>query len=264
MMSRNQRRLEDVSRAIGSRPIPVALARAAFEHFKATGELPDDQRVAATVAQRVKLGFEAAANPTPEFYRGIVRDVMQNGRRPDDPYRDALIAEAIWCGGEVGRAARVILVSLVHHGHNVTDPIFVGCKVPEIGSVAMELLGFDRLVAQPPYEAQAARLFARIGKLRPRLPKESGWSHRMLEAVNAFQIDGNRPDDALVLEWALVLGELSTLWDHVLGLDVAEELAVFDAIGLATGHAREAAIERLQAMARAGRLAMCEATDDDR
>jgi hypothetical protein len=117
------------------------------------------------------------------------------------------------------------------------------------------LLGWPMPLVEPRYQEQAARLFARLEDLRPRLPHhQPRWFERMLDAAHAFQVGGERPDDDLMLECILVLGELATLSDHADGLDVSDAMAVFDGIGQANGDERERAIEELQTMGRAGRL----------
>ncbi len=82
----------------------------------------------------------------------------------------------------------------------------------------------------------------------------------MLAAVHEFQLTGERPDDKLMIDFILVLGELTTLIRHAVhGDDVAEEMAVFDAIAKARREDRDAAIGKLAAMAAAGRFALQEA-----
>ena len=53
-----KKRLAEVERTIGSRPVPTALVRAEFDRFRQTGELPEDARVAAAVVSRVRCGYD--------------------------------------------------------------------------------------------------------------------------------------------------------------------------------------------------------------
>jgi len=164
--------------------------------------------------------------------------------------------EAVNGPGMIGEAARQMLRGLAQAGFDVTTTLFVGEKLPTYGAVGLQMAGVPERFAKPPYVKQAKRLFARVEELRPRLPqKDRKWSERRDEAIDRFGLDGERPEDDLLLEVVLVLGELNTLFRHAGGADVREEMAAFDAAATSSGEAREAAIGRLQEMARQGRFA---------
>ena len=141
-------------------------------------------------------------------------------------------------------------------GLDPTKPLFAGgeMKGPEFGSVGLHLIDIDEMMTKAPYEEQAQRLFARRTKVREQIPRERRWFERLDEATELFQYAGERPDDELVLEAILVSGEVSTLMDHACGRDVGDLMALFDAISQNTGAEREAAIARMQQMARDGRF----------
>ncbi len=215
------RRLACVASTIRNRPIPTDEITAAFETFRTTGVLPTDQRVAQCVAHRVQHAIDSGVEPTPEIYKQIVRQAM-NGTAPrPDRYRDTLIREAIWGRDEVRGVARAILRYLASNGVDLTQPVFADRTVPEFGTVGMELLGMpQRLVAQP-YEEQAATLLHRLDELRHRIPNNRNWVARLRVAIDRFWDEDELPDDDLMLECAIVVGELGALQHHLAGQDVA-------------------------------------------
>lgn len=53
-----KKRLELVENQFACLPIPPKVAKAAFDVFCATGELPEDSRLAHSVVKRAKAGFD--------------------------------------------------------------------------------------------------------------------------------------------------------------------------------------------------------------
>lgn len=257
MRSTTKKRLAEVERAIGSRPVPTELVRAEFERFRQTGELPEDARVAAAVVRRVRWGYDTFYMANGRFDWGrTTQAALQAPKREADEVTEGLLNEAVNGPPMVRAAARQVLRGLAQAGRDVTTTLFVGRKLPEYGAVGAEMLGLPQRFAKAPFVKQAKRLFARIEDLRPRLPqRDRKWFQQRDDAISRFQLDGERPDDDLMLEVVLVLGELNALFNHAAGEDVREAMAAFDAISRSKGEGRDAAIGRLQEMAREGRFA---------
>jgi hypothetical protein len=252
---RTRKRLVDVEDAIWSQPIPTEVTTAAFEHFRTTGELPANDRVAVAVARRVKHGRDASTQSSELEYQAIVRDFLRNGPRPGDPFRDQLIKEAICAPDPVGEIARILLVVFTQAGHDFTGPVFADRPAPKYGTAGKTLLNIPGRWVKPPYEEQGARLLAQLDDLHRRLPRDDEeWDAALCVAITRFQLHGERPDDELMMECILAYGEMAMHELNAKGRDVAEEMAAFDAIQRAETGVRGAAIERLQAMAASGRF----------
>jgi hypothetical protein len=245
---RRVRKIEDAVRAI---PVRGDVALAAYEHFRATGELPDEPRVAATVVRHCKRGH------APRDYADEaeeIRAVMQaawNKTCNDDEVMNALYDEAVWAPEPLRLAARQVLVALAKSGHDPSTAVFerIGSKVelPEYGSVGMMLLGFPDRLIRPPYELQAARLLNRYDDLRPRIKQDDRcWFDRLADATGAFHERGDLPDEPLLLEAVLAGAELQALFDHAAGDDVGERMAAFAACDVEDPTARSDALARLR------------------
>lgn len=246
------RRVADVTEALCRRPVAPELVDQAFETFLATGQLPDEPWFAAQVVDQLK--------PTMNRHLGRnfidwAKQLCAEFERPKDPVRDRLIHEAVWETGVFRMAARCMLEGLVSAGFDPRQPIFDGMELPEFGTVGMALLGVPERLVGPEHEAQGQRLTERLEAMARAIPHHNRrWWLELHNAAQMFQHDGERPADPMVLDCVLALGELSTFLDQVAGASVDEELAAFDAASQATGADRERAIERLQAMAVAGRF----------
>ncbi len=222
------RRLACVASTIRNRPIPTDEITAAFETFRTTGVLPTDQRVAQCVAHRLQHGIDSGTALTPDIYKQIVQQAM-NGTAPrPDRYRDTLIREAIWGRDEVRCVARTILCFLASNGVDLAQLVFANRTVPAFGTVGMELLGMPQRLVDQPYEEQAAQLLHRLDELRHRIPQhDRRWVARLRVAVDRFWDEDEFPDDDLMLECAIVVGELGALHHHLAGQDVAVLMRAF-------------------------------------
>lgn len=254
MNKRMKSRLAELQRVLRTRPISTAQARECFEHFKATGELPDDVALAYAVVQRVRKGYDDQYHANGDLDWGHAMQVMRTRpERKQDRVMERLLDEAALETGMMQAAARLKLVLLVATGIDVTGTSFVGKDLPEFGGVGTHLLGIPECYATRPYVGQARRLFARAQKLRLRLPQgDRRWIEDRDRAAEDFRLHGVRPDDDLTLEVVLVLGELAAVRRHAMGADVAPEMAAFARIARSKGSERETAIAELQEMARNG------------
>jgi hypothetical protein len=177
--------------------------------------------------------------------------------RLKDEVMESLLNEAVNDTDLARAAARVQLRAMARGGIDVTGTPFHGLDIemPKFGAVGMHLCGFPDLLARPPYEEQARRLFARLDALRTNLHKHPTWRAALDDATQRFQELGERPASALLMDTVLALGEMNALMQHAAGKDVTEIMVLFDAVARAPGATeREAAIGKLQAMAEAGLL----------
>ena len=256
MTKPNLKRLAELEQTIHSIPIPVAVVRKAFEVFKTTGELPDDIRLAHTVIRRCKRGaamsdlYDSTAD-----WGTLIRAQMETPKRPDDPVTDALYDEAVFGDGVVREAARHLLRGFAKVGLDPTEPQFAGQEwdLPVFGSVGMDLLGIPERLAKEPYLEQAERLFTRVDLLRAIIPHDPKWIGGLENAVEEFRRGGAWPEDNLLLEAVLVVGEVDAVVRHAVGgEDVAEIMSAFDVAATAVGEERQAAIGKVQQLARTG------------
>lgn len=250
-------RMNDVSAALTRLPVAPGLVDEAFAEFLATGLLPNESGFAAEVVGRLDQKHESPADQDISLYEWGRRLWAQHADDAParDEVRDALLREAVWETGLARLAARSMLEGLVAAGIDLTQPIFDGEALPEFGTVGLRMLGFPERFVGSEHTEQAARLEARLDVLAKAIPHhDRSWWRSMHMATQLFQDLGERPDDPLVFECVLALGELHTLVELVAGRDVAEELAAFDAVFVSVGAEREAAVERLQAMAAAGQF----------
>jgi hypothetical protein len=252
------RRLAQIATTIATTPIPVRVARNTFARFLVTGELPEDDRLACAVIQRVALGYDVPADHDPRFDPPDVQAARHAiPTRQSDEVMDSLLLEAVSAHPVVRHAARLVLRRLAELGLDVTSTPFHGHDVdlPTHGSVGAHLLGLDKRLFRGPSERHALRLQQRLDTLCERLDASPGKLAEACRAAEKLQRSGDLPNDDLVLDTVLALGEMSTLTQHALGVDVSQEMACFDAITRAkTAGDRSAGIERLQKMAIAGLL----------
>ena len=78
--------------------------------------------------------------------------------------------------------------------------------------------------------------------------------HERADAFTCFQYAGERPEDSKLFEDLLLVGEFDALLRASAGFDEDDVLEVFDAIAQSSGAQREAAITKLQELAKAGRF----------
>jgi hypothetical protein len=251
-----RKRLAKVACVLGAMPVPPGLAKAAFETFKATGQLPEDIRVATAVVGRVRCGYDSTWCPDGTLNWGAtIQSALAAMPRGKDDVMDELLNEAVNATGLVQAAARQVLMRLAAEGLDVTTTLFADESLPEFGTVGLAKIQFLERLVRRPYVRQGRRLIRRIERLQENLPLEREWFTELGRAVECFQIAGERPDDDLMLELILAFGELSALMNHACGEDVRDLMALFDAIAKASGSQRESLIGQLQARAYGGEFA---------
>ena len=256
MRSNTKKRLALVQQVIGSAPIPADQQRAAFETFKATGELPADDRLAMSVLDRVRRGYDLPDGPIVGCDWGpAIQAMMTTPKRAKDEFMDSLLNEAVNGPALIRVAARALLVQFAALGLDVTGTPFHGTEVPmpNFGSIGMHYLRVLEELALPPYVRQAKRLFRRVDDLRDRLQHRPNWHDPIRESIDRFQLTGELPSEQILADAVLVLMEINTLVRHACGEDVRELMARFEEIARAKGKARrDEAIGKLQEMAEAG------------
>ena len=254
-MHTHERRLLKIEQRILSLPIAHQVVTKAFTVFQKTGELPEDQRVAYAVVQRAKMGARMAdlyASTTD--WGTLIEAKLEEPKRPADEVMDSLLNEAVSAPEPWRAVARQMLKALASAGTDVATPAYAveGIKLdlPDYGTVGMYLMGFPDRLAKRPYVKQAKRLFRRIDELRKRIPHDDRrWFDRAGDATQRLQHDGERPDDELVLDAVLALGELDALLRHATGEDVGELMGAFDAAARGKGEQRAVAITTVQQLA---------------
>ncbi|MFY9344093.1 MAG: hypothetical protein WAT39_16505 [Planctomycetota bacterium] len=236
-------RLDHLRRTLAKTPVLPHIVGEAYEWFWMFGELPDDEHVAEAVVQRALRG-------------GQITYTVDD--RDPHPYsvRDRLFQEALYEPHPHRDIARWAIAVEVAWGGNVQSPGFAARHgMPMHGSVAMHMLGYPRKWVRPPYEEQANRLFARGDDIRARLNHDNAeWFGRFAEKIEAFKTKGTLPDDDIEVEALLAFVELDAIIAHKKGRDVAEVMKLYDEIARSDDEQREAALARLCAMAKEGRV----------
>jgi hypothetical protein len=256
MMRKLAKRLQEVAQVFCNRPIPTKVTKEAFARFRATGALPSDYREAKAVIDRVRSGYFIVDDDRGRVdWGGTMQAALAAVPRPKDDFMDCLLNEALNATGPVQLAARCALCKCARDGLDPSQALFAGRPLPEFGTVGFELLEYHRLLEVPPYVRQCRRLYKRLDALRRQLPqRDEYWTDRKHDALDRFQHAGECPEDPLLLELVLVVGEHVALGKHAAGEDARAELALFDAAARGEGAEREDAIRALQAMAAAGRF----------
>lgn len=246
MTTNRTKRLQEVAGVLHGIPIPRAAVQRAFEVFQKTGELPDDRRLTRFVVMRAKTGRLPYTDIRNVDWARVLQEPESNRTEPIDPMLDALYEEVIWADEPYRWAARQVFIALAAVGVDPSTATFGGTQPPAYGPTGLELLGYSQRLVRPPYRRQATRLLRRIDRLRERLPQNRAWFAAFEQATEDFQVYGERPQDELVLEGILALGEINALVRHVAGEDVSQLMAAFDAVARNTGAARDEAIAALQ------------------
>lgn len=227
------KRLQQVERTIGSVPIPGRLVEAAFETFRKTGVLPDDQRLAYRVTQRARCGYamQDTGNRVLDQQMNI-RICVNTPPRTADPTMDALYDEAVFASGTVRTIARQLLIEYANDGWDVTEPLFAGTdfEKPTIGSVAMNLAGFPDMLIAPPYEDRARAFIDGWRTLHDALDElDSTWDDDIEAHARQFREHRVLPDDRLQRRAVLAFSELGALFRNALGENVATLMTAIDA-----------------------------------
>lgn len=248
----NIKRINALAQRIHAIPIPTTVVREALEMFRTIGELPEEPRLACAVVDRAKRGVLADLYEQEPDWGVLIPASMEAPQRPDDPLMDELYNEAVLGKGIVRESARHVLRSFAKVGLDPTQPQFAGkdMEIPDFGGVGIHLVGIPARLVRSPYKAQAKRLFARADRLRAAIPQgNQRWSEQLEDATRQFQCGGEWPDDPLLMESVLVLGEFSALMRHAGGEDVRELMVAFNVAATKKGEERRAAIGRLQELA---------------
>lgn len=263
MKIRNKTRLTKLGKSIDQRPLRRSAIDAALDHFRDTGELPEQPRLADAVTKKAldpNCGAPEEADPFLKYMRQIRAGLQDAGVNNRDEGRDGppsqalrcLYSEAVWAPEPVREFARKALMWHRDCGDDVASPEFlVDRDMPAFGTVGFMLLGFPELIVLPPYEDQARRLFARYGELMKRKgPCDEKWEARFIDLSVRFYEHGKLPADPLERDIILGSTEIDALFEHRRGGNVKELMAALDAAALASGEEREAAIENVVAVIR--------------
>jgi len=204
---RLQTRLAAVTEFFSSEAVVRELARPAFEVFRKTGTLPDDQHVAHGVVQRVLRGYDALPNTGHSVLdrQRAFRIAVNTPDRPPDPIFDSLFDEAVWAPDPMRWAAREALKELSALGLDVTKPVFAGRKIdaPWRGSVGLTMLGFPDILYTPPHKERAARMFAYFVRVREQVVDEDqAWFDALRDAETPFRQRSELPADELHAPWS--------------------------------------------------------------
>ena len=256
MTPNRSKRVERVEQAIAVRPLRRELVKEAFERFRETGELPEQQRLASAVVQRALKGPESEHHEPVDYMTALKRLVavsqqMETGTLPaarHDEIRRHLYSEALSEEDVVRIPARQLLQLLADCGRDVTRPLYLDEELglPEYGTVGLHVLGWPQCLVRPPYEEQARRLLHRLAQLRDRVEQgNETWLRSLGEAAFAFLTTGRLPKDGLMMDCVLVDGELYALMEAHAGRDNADLMAAYDQVATARGHRRATAIDNL-------------------
>lgn len=260
MKAKNKGRLARLDKAIHHRPLRRSAIDAALDHFRGTGELPEQQRLADAVTRTVlDPGWDVAeeTNPVLKHLRaaqarvGITVQSAAPQTEEAKPHLEpskvlrCLYSEAVWAPEPVRGIARKALAWHADGGDDVASSSFLADRtMPRFGTVGFMLLGYPELLALPPYEDQARRLFVRYGDLmRRKGPCDEDWERRFFDLSVDFCRHGKLPTDPLMRDIILGSVEIDALFEHRRGGDVKELMAALDAAARAGVRKREAAIE---------------------
>ncbi|MEZ6036534.1 MAG: hypothetical protein R3F29_03570 [Planctomycetota bacterium] len=250
----SRKRLAQAAQKILSRPVPENVTKAALARFRATGLLPEDQRLGAAVLSSIRSGVEVFRFRNGDVDWGAtIASGFERERRGKDEYMDGLIQEALFAKGMVKAAARQALVALASASFDVTAALFAGRELPEFGSVGFELLGLPERLARRPYVRQMRHLMQRLAALRRNLREhDRRWGDDLGRAVECFQLHGERPQDSQMFEAVLILGECNAFVRNACGEDVRDLLRLYESIATTDGDVRARHIAQLVEMAQDG------------
>jgi len=195
---RRRKRIERLQAVFRGAPVSADVVRDACERFRATGELPDNVRIARYVLNWCDTGINAAEYSQDfEGRAALIRATVESLKAPHDDVMCALRKEALYGNEAVREAARMILKRMAEAGGDPSAPMFVQCgyEVPEMtcGSMALTLLGFPECLATPENAERADAVFAKLRALRERMPDDAAWSRRLDAAVARHRQTGALP-----------------------------------------------------------------------
>ena len=244
-MHARKKRLCSIKRTLESMPVPDTAVDQAFEHFRGTGALPEDLRIARQVIRRA-LSNEGPRHP----------QLRPKGCQREYSARVMLLWEATCEHPRWRQAARDVLQREVRNGADPTDRGFLADRdVPDLGGIGIVLQGFYSRHAIPPYVHHANRIVDGLVRLRRRCPQGEAfdpWNAQLAAAADAFAVDGTLPCDPLLREAILLNAEFGTLQQNTAGRDVADILAAFDRLAAADDDEREHALRAVVAFFKNG------------
>lgn len=260
MSTHRNRRLRHLAAQVDAVPIPKAAVQEAFDAFCRTGELTGPDRLAAAVLHRARTGqdmVDADCKGAALAYAVELLYAAPTGTA--HTILAKLCGEAMSPIETVRVAARDALAWLVRGGFDMTKPDFevlgIEAEVPRYGSVGLQLLGFPACLAVPPYEERARQLIERLGTLREQTRhRSSRWFDQLAQSIGTFRRTGELPEERFVREVVLADAELLCLIRHRLGLEVGDWMDALQIVQTAAGDERDAALARLQELARGGGL----------
>jgi hypothetical protein len=252
MMRARDKRMGRVQQAIDASPVCPNTLREEYEWFESWGELPDDDHLAYEIVMQALRGGKTRSPSEVTPYRE--RDQPRHQWPPS--VRGFLFDEALDANQELRKLARAAIATEVAWGGDVASPGFAARHgIPTYGCVAMHVSGYPEKLKVAPYDDQATRLFIRQDNVRGRINEQpAGWFDAFAEAQVQFWTKGQLPGDELLLDTVLVFVELHMLVAHRQGTDVAEEMALLNAIERAEDDERDELLEKLSAKAAAGEL----------
>ncbi len=253
-----------MEKAMATRPIPDTLVERALDEFRETGELPEDQRIAARVMDCLLNPRVPPPPMGPEKFRAMLDDLvaeLETGDLDAPPAprrcaREELYYEAVYGEDHERYVARRILAWHADCRVDVTAHDYLAeVELPDYGTSGMHMLGFPERLVRPPHVRQARRLLARYADLRERIDQSNpDWREPIVEAVTAFSERGELPAAGLLRDVVLTDAETQALMDHWVGRGDAELIRALGAATQTTGARRKAAIADAQDLAREGRL----------
>ena len=260
-MRARDKRMGRVQQAIDASPVCPHALREEYKWFRSFGELPDDDHLAYEIVMQAIRGGKARQPSEATPYRE--RDQPRHEWPPS--VRGFLFDEAIDANEQLRNLARAAIATEVAWGGDVESPAF-GARhgIPTYGCVALHVSGHRQKLKIAPYEDQATRLFIRndnaCGRISEQPPR---WFDAFGKALAQFWTDGQLPGDELLLDTLLVFVELHMLVAHKQGTDVAEEMALLNAIARTEDDERDELLKELSAKAAAGELPGAGSDGDD-
>ena len=218
MASRRLDRLQRVARGVAEAPLRTDVLDTAYEDFRATGLLPELDRLAAAVIDRAERSLPGPTHEPVDLASGIQRLVeLAHAIEAGDPITDrpershhGLLHEALASEIPVRDAARLALRCLAANGVDVTKPFFFDEQIgmPVNGTVGLHVLRVPHLVP-PPYLEQARQLLEQAaaddGMVAAYARKHTPRPNRPDPAAGPPV-----PDTATLIRQAQRLGELAT------------------------------------------------------
>ena len=229
MNRRLTKRLTSVEQNVAKQPISNDVLAPAVDTFRETGELPDNDRLAAAVLRVAQDSYLPVYKDDGALdWAATIQATMQAKKRRQDRVLEGLYAEAIHAPTVARNAARMVLRAIATLGRDPAEPLFrEDYELPEDTFIGLHMLGFpERLIAEP-YEEQAQRLIERIHALYRRQPGNRRWSDALRDAMEDFAAFGMLPEDELLRATVLAQGEANALLMNLAGEDVGELMALY-------------------------------------